>query len=239
MSVSLKNQDRPGRVRQYLIVGVTVLLAFSMQACDSLVDVTDPDIVTPESLNSESGIATLRAGSLGDLAVAMSGSAAGHGATAGLIVMSGLMSDEYDYSGTFPTRREGDTRLVQNTNGTMNNIYGNLHRARAAAEATIDLASQFGGVPAIESEMQSIAGYSYVMFAETHCSGVSFSKVSASVPPETLNPRPYDCPVRNGEVRESVSGWKELTVPCVQIPSDASNVKHGLPEASNVWKFAG
>ncbi len=175
----MKNIDRPGRVRRYLVAGAMVLSIFGAAACDSFVDVTDPDIVTPESLNSEAGIETLRAGSLGDLAVAMSGSAAGHGATAGLIVMSGLMSDEYDYSGTFPTRREGDTRLVQNTNGTMNTIYGNLHRARAAAEATIDLAAQFGGVPGIESEMQSIVGYSYVMFAETFCSGVPFSKAPA------------------------------------------------------------
>lgn len=179
MSTFFKNPDPSGRLRRYFIVGVTILLAISLEACDSLVDVTDPDIVTPESLNSEAGIATLRAGSLGDLAIALSGSAAGHGATTGLIVMSGLMSDEYDYSGTFPTRREGDTRLLQDTNYDIGNIYGNLHRARAAAEATIDLASQFGGASTIESEMQSVVGYSYVMFAETYCSGVPFSKAPA------------------------------------------------------------
>ena len=77
-----------------------VLLLFTLLgiSCDSVVEVTDPDIVTPESLDSEAGLQTLRAGSLGDLAVAMSGSAAGHGATTGLVVMSGLMVDEYDYS---------------------------------------------------------------------------------------------------------------------------------------------
>jgi hypothetical protein len=172
----MKYFNRSVKVRLYMFAGMAALLGLTTSACDSVLDVTDPDIVTVESLNSEAGIATLRAGSLGDLAVAMSGSAAGHGATAGLVVMSGLMSDEFDYSGTFPTRREGDTRLVQNTNGTMNNIYGNLHRARAAAEATIDLAASFGGVPDIESEMASIVGYSYVIFSETFCSGVSFSK---------------------------------------------------------------
>lgn len=176
MNIFFKSHTQTGKIWRSMLAGATVLFALSSQGCDSLVDVTDPDIVTPESLNSEAGIATLRAGSLGDLAVAMSGSAAGHGATAGLIVMSGLMSDEYDYSGTFPTRREGDTRLVQNTNFTMNRIYGNLHRARAAAEATIDQATRFGGVPTVESEMQSVVGYAYVMFAETFCAGVPFSK---------------------------------------------------------------
>ncbi len=176
---NIYNFQKGHRNSTWLTMVVMVFLMFGTTSCDNLLSVVDPDIVTPESLNSEAGIQTLKAGSLGDFAVAMSGSSAGHGATAGLIVMSGLMSDEYDYSGTFPTRREGDTRLLQNVNGTMNRIYGNLHRARAAAEATVDLAQSFGGVPDVESEMESIAGYVYVMFAETFCAGVPFSKATA------------------------------------------------------------
>ena len=160
------------------VVVLVVLTSLSI-SCDSVVEVTDPDIVTPESLNSEAGIQTLRAGSLGDLAVAMSGSAAGHGATTGLIVMSGLMADEYSYSGTFPTRREADTRNLQDINGDINTIYGNLHRSRTGAETTIDLLANFGGNPDVDSEMQSIVGYAYVMFAETFCGGVPFSKAPA------------------------------------------------------------
>ncbi|MAU27451.1 MAG: hypothetical protein CMH48_02455 [Muricauda sp.] len=164
-----------------LCFSALVLISFTLLSisCDSIVEVTDPDIVTPESLDSEAGLQTLRAGSLGDLAVAMSGSAAGHGATTGLVVMSGLMADEYDYSGTFPTRREADTRNLQDTNFDMNRIYGNLHLARAGAETTIDLLANFGGDPEIESEMQSIVGFSYILFAETFCGGIPFSKAPA------------------------------------------------------------
>ena len=179
MKYLVKNKNRFGSFRWLISANLAILLALGTISCDSLVEVTDPDIVTPESLNSEAGIQTLKAGSLGDLSVAMSGSAAGHGATTGLIVMSGLMSDEFDYSGTFPTRREADTRILQNTNGSMDRIYGNLHKARAGAESAIDLAVGFGGVPEVESEMQSVVGYSYIMFAETFCGGVPFSKVSA------------------------------------------------------------
>ena len=161
-----------------LLVSLTFMAAFGIYACDSILDVEDPDIVTPESLNSEAGIQTLRAGSLGDFVVAMSGSGAGHGAQAGLITMSALMGDEYDYSGTFPTRREADTRNLENSNGTMDVIYSNLHRSRAAAVTTIENAAEFGGVPAVESEMHSIIGYSFLMFAETFCSGVPFSQVN-------------------------------------------------------------
>lgn len=176
---NILNKKNKFRSSRWLSVfSLSILLTFGTISCDSIVEVVDPDIVTPESLNSEAGIQTLKSGSLGDLSVAMSGSAAGHGATSGLIVMSGLMSDEYDYSGTFPTRREADTRILQNTNSSMDRIYGNMHKARAGAEATIDLAVGFGGVPDVESEMQSIVGYVYVMFAETFCGAVPFSKVN-------------------------------------------------------------
>lgn len=177
MNTIVKNRDRIWR--HLIFAGAAIILALSTYACDSMVDVTDPDIVTPESLNSEAGIQTLRAGSLGDLAVAMSGSGAGHGATPGLITMSALTTDEYDYSGTFPTRREADTRNLQNSNGEMDNVYGNLHRSRASASSTIETATEFGGVPPVESEMHSVIGYTYLMFAETFCAGVPFSKVAA------------------------------------------------------------
>lgn len=176
MNTLVKNRDQ---IWRYIIfAGAAIIIALSTYACDSMVDVTDPDIVTPESLNSEAGIQTLRAGSLGDLAVAMSGSGAGHGATPGLITMSVLMTDEYDYSGTFPTRREADTRNLQNSNGEMDMIYGNLHRSRASATTTLDAVTEFGNLPSVESEMHSVIGYIYLMFAETFCSGVPFSKVS-------------------------------------------------------------
>jgi hypothetical protein len=219
MSNTQKNKGRSGGVRSYLIVGTVLLLALTIQACDSLVEVTDPDIVTPESLTSEAGIQTLRAGTLGDLAVALSGSAAGHGATAGLIVMSGLVSDEFDYSGTFPTRREGDTRLLQNTNGTMDRIYGNLHRARAAAEAAVELAVQFGGNAAVESEMQSVVGYSYVMFGETFCAGVPFSKA-----PSDGGELEYGDPQTTEQMFTAAGTWFDQAIASAGGTSDLANL---------------
>ena len=62
----------------------------------------------------------------------------------------------------------------------MDVIYGNMHKARAGAEATIDLAVNFGGVPEVESEMQSVVGFTCIMFAETFCGAVPLSKVPAN-----------------------------------------------------------
>ncbi|MCF6361694.1 MAG: hypothetical protein L3J29_13160, partial [Cyclobacteriaceae bacterium] len=172
------NNDKDRNATWFTLMTMAAFLVFGSTSCNRLLEVTDPDIVTVEGLDSEAGIINLKNGSLADFAVAISGSSAGHGATVGLIVMSGLMTDEYDYVGTFPSRAEGDTRNLQNVNGTINTIYGNLHRTRASAEATVDRAIAFGGLPEIESEMQSIAGFSYVLFAEAFCGSVPFSKVT-------------------------------------------------------------
>lgn len=183
------------------IVAFSALSIIGLNSCDSILDVVDPDIVTPDNLNNEAGVATLRAGSLADFAIGMSGSAAGHGATTGLVVMSGLMSDEYDYSGTFPTRREADTRILQNTNFDIERIFGNLHRGRASAEATIDLIDNFGGFEGVRSEMESLVGYVYIMFAETYCGGVTFSKATSEG--ELL----YGEPMTTTEMFQAASDW--------------------------------
>ncbi len=213
----IKNENRSGG--GFRTSCLTVLLAIGITSCDSLLEVTDPDIVTPDALNSESGLQTLRAGSLGDLAVAMSGSSAGHGATTGLVVMSGLMSDEYDYSGTFPTRREGDTRILQNTNGDMDRIFGNLHRARGTAELTIDLATEFGGAPDIVSEMQSIAGYVNLIFGETFCAGVPFSKA-----PADGGDLEFGMPLTTPEMFQAAIGWFDAAIATNSPNSDLTNL---------------
>jgi len=98
MNTMLEARTGPRRtIRRIGGIAGALLLALASGGCDSLLEVTDPDIVTPASLQSESGIATVRAGALGDLAIAMNGAASGHGATVGLTLMSGTMSDEYDY----------------------------------------------------------------------------------------------------------------------------------------------
>ena len=53
----------------------------------------------------------------------------------GVILIGGLVSDEYDNSDTFPTRQEMDQRQMNVRNASLIGAYRNLHRARAAADA--------------------------------------------------------------------------------------------------------
>ena len=40
------------------LIGLLTMLIFGISSCDSMLEVTDPDIVTPDNLNSEAGLAT-------------------------------------------------------------------------------------------------------------------------------------------------------------------------------------
>ncbi len=151
-----------------------VALVLPLVACDSLLEVDDPDIITPENLEDEIGIQALRNGALGNFVLAYTGG----GSTDGQIMISGLMSDEWMHSGTFPSRQEVELRVIPNDNTTMNGVYLQLHGARADLEnaaAKIQEKSIDPNRDARIPEMLALAGYTYLAFAENYCSGVPFS----------------------------------------------------------------
>ncbi len=160
------------------------VVALSLTNCHGLLDVRDPDIVTPPDLSDPvTALPIFRAGAIGDFALAYGGSGAdGSGGTEGMILASGLLGDELVNSETFPTRIEVDARSIQITNATATTWFRTLHRARRATEVAADkyatlstsLTSQ-SGYP----EMLALAGFTYVFFAENYCSGVPMSKVNA------------------------------------------------------------
>ncbi len=159
-----------------LVVALTLPLALA--ACDlgGLLDVSDPDVVTPGDLSGASGLATLRAGALGDFALALAGDG---GSTEGQILLSGLLADEFVHSGTFLARAEVDRRGVREDNEVGTTVFSNLQRARQSLEGAAGAlaAAHEGDTDPRVAEMWALAGYTYVMFGENYCSGVPYSDV--------------------------------------------------------------
>jgi hypothetical protein len=90
------------------------------------------------------------------------------------MVYVGLFTDEFQSSGTFPTRIEVDERDISLRNNTMEGVFRALHAARVGAEnARALLAADFGADPRI-AEMNNLAGFTYVFFGEAYCSGVPY-----------------------------------------------------------------
>jgi hypothetical protein len=155
-----------------------LLVGVSSCDIDELLEVQDPDIVLPANLNTPTGLATLRAGAIGDFAFAYTGNGGG---TEGIVLMTGMFTDEYYHSGTFTTRREFDRRDVEDDNGTATGVFRNLQRARQSLETAAG-AIQDASTGADEriGELLGLAAVTYNLFGEAYCSGVPFSNLDES-----------------------------------------------------------
>ena len=171
----VKTDGLGGRLPRWLTLAFAVTV-LPVAACT--LDVTDPDIITPDNLAGASTLPTIRASAIGDFALSYGGSGAdGSSGTEGIIMMSGLLGDEWVNSETFPTRIEIDRRATLVTNGTLTGWFRTLSRARRSMEfaagrfrALSDTTTDSG-----LSELLSLSGYTYLWFAENWCSGVPFS----------------------------------------------------------------
>lgn len=144
-----------------------------MAACSSALDVKDPDVINPGDVNNADGAVAAYNGAIGDFTFANDGD---QGAQEGMVLISGVMADEYFDAETFPTRIEYDSRAINENNGTLTTAYFDLHKARVALEGTSDALQQFAPTPVSRpAEMLALAGMTYVYFAEDYCSAVPFS----------------------------------------------------------------
>lgn len=166
-----------GTARTTLIVALLLL-----NGC-GLLDTDQPDIIEPGGLDTPEGAAALRIGAIRDFVFARDGDGSQFG-TEGLIVLGGDMADEFQHSGFIPSTVEFDQRLVAANNGSLEEIWFQLHRARVAAEEATRALETFGldpdadpGIP----EMLSYAGFTYVLFGEDFCSGVNYSELQSGV----------------------------------------------------------
>lgn len=166
---------------------VVALLAASLAACDSekILEVSDPDVATPESLEGSAALGVVHAGAIGDFQLGYSGSSAAEG----MIQMTALFADEYINSETFPTRIEVDQRNIQEDNSTMSAIMRNIQRARASADFASNKFLQSAPTDLRRSETMSLAGFAIVSMGEAYCSGVPISKLTDAGDIEFGEPR--------------------------------------------------
>src|SRR2546426_9359928 len=146
-----------------LDVGVVALLA----ACSSLLDLKDPDVINPPDVANADGAVAAYNGGIGDFAFANDGD---NGGTEGQILVSGVMSDEYFDSETFPTRIEYDSRAIDERNATLNGVFFNLHKARVALEGAAGALQRYRPAPNNRvGGSAGLSGVTYVHFPRNYC----------------------------------------------------------------------
>src|SRR5687767_1892342 len=170
-----------------------VLLAAA--ACDpnKALDVDDIDVVSPGQLNDKSSLPTLRNGVLSTFQLAFSGGAdLANGGHEGQVTISGLLADEFQNAESFPDRIAVDMRDILPSNGSLLPLFLDLSRARATADFASAQYNRLDEGAEGQSEVLSIAGFSYTLFAENYCSGVPFSRLTDSGAIEYGDPQTRD-----------------------------------------------
>jgi hypothetical protein len=154
-----------------------VLLGAALASCslNEVLDVPDPDVATPASLNDKSALPTLMAGAVGDMAGAYSGF--GDDAQ---ISLSGLFSDELHWAETFPTRQQVDARNIETVNGTMTGLFRNLERGRASASRAAAAYASLDPTNPLYGEALGLEAFAFNLKGENYCSGAPTSVLSPS-----------------------------------------------------------
>lgn len=166
----------PTSHRRGALVGACILaLALPLAGCNtnSLLNVNDPDIITPSSTQSADGAQALYSGAVGWFAAANAGD---NGGTEGQILTSGLLSDEFFLSGTFPTRLQVDQRAINVQNGTEDGVFLRLQQARSYLNHSVTaLETYANGADDEIATAFALSGYTTIYFAENYCEGVPLS----------------------------------------------------------------
>jgi hypothetical protein len=159
-------------------LAVAVLCTFTGCSSD-LLTVQTPNVIAEEAIGGSLGVSTLRNGAMMDFIVSYSGT------QDGFAVVSGNLGDEIQTTDNFADRFDTDGR---NSNelfgGAVVATYRQLQLARTGLSSAIEKWIAIKpNTPAAKdslSEMYAIRGFTELAFGEGYCSGVPFSKVSAS-----------------------------------------------------------
>lgn len=143
---------------------------------ETLLGVSQPDLINPGDLNSADGAEGLRIGAIRNfkLMTALDESSWFYG---------GLLVDEWKSADTFTQRDETDQRNVTEQNTLVTVAYRDIHRARVQAnQAILSLRKYKPTAKASIAEMWFVKGYSELQSASDFCNGQPFADLSSGTP---------------------------------------------------------
>jgi hypothetical protein len=157
-------------------LALACVLALPALGCtDTLLNVTDPDIVL--GANSAASAIGLANGAVLRLTQAVSGT---QGPDA-LFMFGGLLTDEWRSGDTFIQRNTMDQRIWDPTNTFNAGPFRNLNRVRTQALLAIDgLRTYQPDSLAAIARMFAFLGYTEVLLGEHYCNGIPLSGVSGT-----------------------------------------------------------
>lgn len=178
--MNTNRRQRNGRSR--LAAAAALALVTALPACDTILDVADPDIIEPDQLRTLQGASALYNGAIGEFALAKDGAAGGPGSALGLVQAVGWFSDEFAFGGTPPLIRAMDLREMDPQNASWDQMYQNLHVARVSAEDAAGLLSEVsGGADPRIGELYAVSAAVHILMGEAYCGAVPFSRTEPEI----------------------------------------------------------
>jgi starch-binding outer membrane protein, SusD/RagB family len=192
--MSTLKRNSKGRGRRLLpasgmIAAFAVITALGCDV-DDILQVDDPETATIEDIENPDNLPAVRAHAIGEFQVAYAGRGAAQDNS--FILFSGLLTDEYEASGTFPTRVEVDRRNIRVDNATTQETFRLMHRARVAADRSVQAHAMHDPGTRPHAEAYVLEGFMYNAFGEMYCSGVPFSELPPGGDPEFGEPLPTE-----------------------------------------------
>ena len=175
--MNANRQKRVGWRRIGRFVAALALIT-TLPACDTILDVQDPDIIEPDQLQTLQGASALYNGAIGEFAMAKDGASGGPGSALGLVQAVGWFSDEFKFGGTPPLTRAMDLREMDPQNASWDQMYQNLHVARVSAENAAGLLQEVVANPGAEpriGELYTVSAAVHILMGEAYCAGLPFS----------------------------------------------------------------
>lgn len=155
---------------------LSIIGASGLVSCKEALEVTDPDIVEAENIDSPEAAEALRVGALARL----SGMTSGGEST---FHFPGLLGDEWRSGDTFVQRDETDKRALREEVTVVSNMWYAVNRTRTAANQAVDALREFPPVlvssqPTNQSniaQMFWLRGFAETAIAENYCNGTPIS----------------------------------------------------------------
>ena len=168
--------------------GLAIGLSLGLGACDSILNVNDPDLVT--DAGSAAGAIGLHNGVILRFNQAMDGSG---DAPDGFFLLGGLLADEWRSGDTFEQRNTTDFRIVQTTNSFLPTIFRSASRVRTEGQAAINALRQYPPPTAAPyiARIFAFTAFAENQIGEFFCNGIPFSDLDGD---QIIygNPVPYD-----------------------------------------------
>lgn len=201
------------------VLALAVLMTGCTGVKDQLLGPQQPNVISPNDIQSATGAEGLYAGAVGRFAIALNGSPTNSGSNQEAAWnWAGLFTDEFRNSDTFSQRVDDDHRQLQDNDALVTAIWGGLHQGRGyARDAANALIKYEPTAKAKIGEMYFDIGFLELTLGQEFCNGIPLGQTVGGAPQ-------YTKPLTTQEVFVASAARLDTALSYVSAGTDAASV---------------